>query len=160
MKTCNKKNKWKWKIDNKENKLKFLMLQWYSKNLCMIGKLSCFTTGIVFLTTVHFIYFLNTLFQTFKVPRAFTLNSYCWWICNHMVLSAALDQNSNVQSSLSPDFAFFSPPSVPERLRIQVSRIAMEDYESLNYDKDKLRAACKLPAFHGQCMMGWMATSC
>lgn len=33
------------------------------------------------------------------------------------------------------------PPSVPERLRIQVSRIAMEDYESLNYDKDKLRAA-------------------
>ncbi|KAL4233697.1 hypothetical protein ACF0H5_008377 [Mactra antiquata] len=33
------------------------------------------------------------------------------------------------------------PPSVPERLRIQVSRIAMRDYELLNYDKDRLRAA-------------------
>ena len=74
-----------------------------------------------------------------------------------MVLSAALVQNSPVQSSLSPDFAFFSPPSVPERLRIQVSRIAMDDYESLNYDKDKLRAACKLPAFpRHHCMMGWL----
>ena len=32
----------------------------------------------------------------------------------------------------------------------------MDDYESLNYDKDKLRAACKLPAFpRHQCMMGW-----
>ncbi|XP_052808073.1 diacylglycerol kinase zeta-like isoform X3 [Mya arenaria] len=33
------------------------------------------------------------------------------------------------------------PPSVPERLRIQVSRIGMRDYELLNYNKDRLRAA-------------------
>ncbi|ESO87278.1 hypothetical protein LOTGIDRAFT_107128, partial [Lottia gigantea] len=33
------------------------------------------------------------------------------------------------------------PPSVPERLRIQVSRISMTDYETLHYDKDKLRDA-------------------
>ncbi|CAG5120054.1 unnamed protein product, partial [Candidula unifasciata] len=33
------------------------------------------------------------------------------------------------------------PSSVPERLRIQVSRIGMTDYESLNFDKDKLRKA-------------------
>ncbi|XP_050392923.1 diacylglycerol kinase zeta isoform X2 [Patella vulgata] len=32
-------------------------------------------------------------------------------------------------------------PSVPERLRIQVSRISMTDYEVLHYDKDKLREA-------------------
>ncbi|XP_071134994.1 diacylglycerol kinase zeta-like isoform X40 [Mytilus edulis] len=33
------------------------------------------------------------------------------------------------------------PPSMPERLRIQVSRISMADYEMLHYDKDKLREA-------------------
>nr|XP_034334528.1 diacylglycerol kinase zeta isoform X9 [Crassostrea gigas] len=33
------------------------------------------------------------------------------------------------------------PPSMPERLRIQVSRISMADYEQLNYDKDRLRGA-------------------
>ncbi|XP_061176607.1 diacylglycerol kinase zeta-like isoform X2 [Saccostrea echinata] len=33
------------------------------------------------------------------------------------------------------------PPSMPERLRIQVSRISMADYEHLNYDKDRLRGA-------------------
>jgi len=32
---------------------------------------------------------------------------------------------------------------MPERLRIQVSRISMADYEMLHYDKDKLREACK-----------------
>jgi len=63
---------------------------------------------------------------------------------HNYLVHTALVQNRLVQPSLSPDFAFFSPPSVPERLRIQVSRIAMRDYESLNYDKDKLRAACKL----------------
>ncbi|CAG2217175.1 DGK [Mytilus edulis] len=40
-----------------------------------------------------------------------------------------------------PELAFFSPPSMPERLRIQVSRISMADYEMLHYDKDKLREA-------------------
>ncbi|CAH1798907.1 unnamed protein product, partial [Owenia fusiformis] len=31
------------------------------------------------------------------------------------------------------------PPSVAERLRIQVSKISLVDYETLHYDKDKLR---------------------
>lgn len=48
-----------------------------------------------------------------------------------------------IHSIYSPDLAFFSPPSMPERLRIQVSRISMADYEMLHYDKDKLREACK-----------------
>ncbi|XP_067676012.1 diacylglycerol kinase zeta-like isoform X3 [Haliotis asinina] len=33
------------------------------------------------------------------------------------------------------------PPSVPERLRLQVSRIGMATYEAMHYDKDKLREA-------------------
>ncbi|XP_055887784.1 diacylglycerol kinase zeta-like isoform X1 [Biomphalaria glabrata] len=41
-----------------------------------------------------------------------------------------------------PDFAFFSPPSsVPERLRLQVSRIGVTDYEMFHFEKDKLRQA-------------------
>ncbi len=32
-----------------------------------------------------------------------------------------------------------------ERLRVQVSRISMADYEALHYDKDKLKDACKSP---------------
>ncbi|XP_012941356.1 diacylglycerol kinase zeta [Aplysia californica] len=33
------------------------------------------------------------------------------------------------------------PSSLPERLRLQVSRIAMADYETLHFDKEKLRQA-------------------
>ncbi|ELT95564.1 hypothetical protein CAPTEDRAFT_165134 [Capitella teleta] len=33
------------------------------------------------------------------------------------------------------------PPAVAERLRVQVSRISMADYEALHYDKEKLREA-------------------
>lgn len=36
-----------------------------------------------------------------------------------------------------------SPSFMPEKLRIQVNRISMADYESLEYNKDKLRHACK-----------------
>ncbi|KAJ6660063.1 hypothetical protein lerEdw1_018261 [Lerista edwardsae] len=34
-----------------------------------------------------------------------------------------------------------SPHSVPERLRIRVNRIGLQDYEGLHYDKEKLREA-------------------
>ena len=37
----------------------------------------------------------------------------------------------------------YSPPAVAERLRVQVSRISMADYEALHYDKEKLREACE-----------------
>uniref|UniRef100_A0A8D0CDK8 Diacylglycerol kinase n=1 Tax=Salvator merianae TaxID=96440 RepID=A0A8D0CDK8_SALMN len=36
------------------------------------------------------------------------------------------------------------PHAVPERLRIRVNRISLQDYEGLHYDKEKLREACKL----------------
>uniref|UniRef100_A0A8C8RDF4 Diacylglycerol kinase n=1 Tax=Pelusios castaneus TaxID=367368 RepID=A0A8C8RDF4_9SAUR len=35
------------------------------------------------------------------------------------------------------------PHSVPDRLRIRVNRISLQDYEGLHYDKEKLREACK-----------------
>lgn len=60
-----------------------------------------------------------------------------------------------MQSIYSPYLAFFSPPSMPERLRIQVSRISMADYEQLNYDKDRLRGACK-SACRSLVVGGWL----
>ncbi|XP_054844599.1 diacylglycerol kinase iota isoform X2 [Eublepharis macularius] len=36
------------------------------------------------------------------------------------------------------------PHSIPERLRVRVNRISLQDYEGLHYDKEKLREACKL----------------
>uniref|UniRef100_A0A674K812 Diacylglycerol kinase n=1 Tax=Terrapene triunguis TaxID=2587831 RepID=A0A674K812_9SAUR len=35
------------------------------------------------------------------------------------------------------------PHSIPDRLRIRVNRISLQDYEGLHYDKEKLREACK-----------------
>ncbi|XP_052239926.1 diacylglycerol kinase zeta-like isoform X7 [Dreissena polymorpha] len=60
---------------------------------------------------------------------------------NQMNMIMKPKRRGSVPIANDPEFAFFSPPSVPERLRIQVSRISMRDYEQLNYDKDKLRAA-------------------
>uniref|UniRef100_A0A8C4M3S5 Diacylglycerol kinase n=1 Tax=Equus asinus asinus TaxID=83772 RepID=A0A8C4M3S5_EQUAS len=36
------------------------------------------------------------------------------------------------------------PQSVPDRLRIRVNKIGLQDYEGFHYDKEKLREACKL----------------
>ncbi|XP_077637147.1 diacylglycerol kinase iota isoform X3 [Crocuta crocuta] len=36
------------------------------------------------------------------------------------------------------------PQSVPDRLRIRVNKISLQDYEGFHYDKEKLREACKL----------------
>uniref|UniRef100_A0A8C9N5K1 Diacylglycerol kinase n=1 Tax=Serinus canaria TaxID=9135 RepID=A0A8C9N5K1_SERCA len=36
------------------------------------------------------------------------------------------------------------PHSIPDRLRIRVNRINLQEYEGLHYDKEKLREACKL----------------
>lgn len=41
-------------------------------------------------------------------------------------------------------FLFYSPQSVPDRLRIRVNKISLQDYEGFHYDKEKLREACKL----------------
>uniref|UniRef100_A0A452IJC5 Diacylglycerol kinase n=1 Tax=Gopherus agassizii TaxID=38772 RepID=A0A452IJC5_9SAUR len=35
------------------------------------------------------------------------------------------------------------PHSIPDRLRIRVNRVSLQDYEGLHYDKEKLREACK-----------------
>uniref|UniRef100_A0A452S494 Diacylglycerol kinase n=1 Tax=Ursus americanus TaxID=9643 RepID=A0A452S494_URSAM len=35
------------------------------------------------------------------------------------------------------------PQSVPDRLRIRVNKISLQDYEGFHYDKEKLREACK-----------------
>uniref|UniRef100_A0A8D0KZ35 Diacylglycerol kinase n=1 Tax=Strix occidentalis caurina TaxID=311401 RepID=A0A8D0KZ35_STROC len=37
------------------------------------------------------------------------------------------------------------PHSIPDRLRIRVNRINLQEYEGLHYDKEKLREACKIP---------------
>lgn len=43
------------------------------------------------------------------------------------------------------DFFFScSPHSIPDRLRIRVNKINLQEYEGLHYDKEKLREACKL----------------
>uniref|UniRef100_A0A2K6FKV2 Diacylglycerol kinase n=1 Tax=Propithecus coquereli TaxID=379532 RepID=A0A2K6FKV2_PROCO len=39
------------------------------------------------------------------------------------------------------------PQSVPDRLRIRVNKISLQDYEGFHYDKEKLREACKLEIF-------------
>uniref|UniRef100_A0A8C4K3J3 Diacylglycerol kinase n=1 Tax=Dromaius novaehollandiae TaxID=8790 RepID=A0A8C4K3J3_DRONO len=36
------------------------------------------------------------------------------------------------------------PHSIPDRLRIRVNRINLQEYEGLHYDKEKLREACKI----------------
>lgn len=36
-----------------------------------------------------------------------------------------------------------SPHAIPDRLRIRVNRISLQDYEGLHYDKEKLREVCK-----------------
>ncbi|XP_053108305.1 diacylglycerol kinase iota isoform X13 [Hemicordylus capensis] len=41
----------------------------------------------------------------------------------------------------APPDSFTIPHSVPERLRIRVNRIGLQDYEGLHYDKEKLREA-------------------
>jgi len=39
-----------------------------------------------------------------------------------------------------------SPHAVPDRLRLRVNRIILQDYESMQFDKERLRDICKLTA--------------
>uniref|UniRef100_A0A8C0G0P9 Diacylglycerol kinase n=1 Tax=Chelonoidis abingdonii TaxID=106734 RepID=A0A8C0G0P9_CHEAB len=41
----------------------------------------------------------------------------------------------------APPDSFTIPHSIPDRLRIRVNRISLQDYEGLHYDKEKLREA-------------------
>lgn len=50
--------------------------------------------------------------------------------------------------SLTVRFLFCSPQSIPDRLRIRVNKISLQDYEGFHYDKEKLREACKLEVPH------------
>lgn len=40
--------------------------------------------------------------------------------------------------------AYHSPHAVPERLRLRVNRIILQEYESMQFDKERLRDICKL----------------
>ncbi|XP_078232382.1 diacylglycerol kinase iota isoform X2 [Pogona vitticeps] len=53
----------------------------------------------------------------------------------HKVPSADLRRVS------APPDTFTVPHAIPERLRIRVNRISLQDYEGLHYDKEKLREA-------------------
>ncbi|XP_075796210.1 diacylglycerol kinase iota isoform X8 [Pelodiscus sinensis] len=53
----------------------------------------------------------------------------------HKVHSADLRRVS------APPDSFTIPHSIPDRLRIRVNRISLQDYEGLHYDKEKLREA-------------------
>lgn len=52
-------------------------------------------------------------------------------------------------------FLFCSPQSVPDRLRIRVNKISLQDYEGFHYDKEKLREACKL-----ELLVYFMSSAC
>lgn len=39
--------------------------------------------------------------------------------------------------------AFSSPHAVPDRLRLRVNRISLQEYDRLQYDKERLRDICK-----------------
>lgn len=56
----------------------------------------------------------------------------------------AQDPQFHSYTCLTTWFLFCSPQSVPDRLRIRVNKISLQDYEGFHYDKEKLREACKL----------------
>ncbi|XP_064629460.1 diacylglycerol kinase zeta-like isoform X4 [Lineus longissimus] len=62
-------------------------------------------------------------------------------LCNQANMVQKPKRRGSVPYLNDIDYGCCSPPSVPERLRIQVSRISMDDYETLHYDKDKLKEA-------------------
>lgn len=61
-----------------------------------------------------------------------------------LVLPGACDSHFHSLICLTTRFLFCSPQSVPDRLRIRVNKISLQDYEGFHYDKEKLREACKL----------------
>lgn len=38
-----------------------------------------------------------------------------------------------------------SPHAIPDRLRLRVNRISIQEYDRLQYDKERLRDICKNP---------------
>ncbi|XP_077195988.1 diacylglycerol kinase iota isoform X2 [Paroedura picta] len=50
-------------------------------------------------------------------------------------------RSADLRRVSAPPDSFAIPHSVPERLRIRVNRISLQDYEGLHYDKEKLREA-------------------
>uniref|UniRef100_A0A8C0V7B3 Diacylglycerol kinase n=1 Tax=Cyanistes caeruleus TaxID=156563 RepID=A0A8C0V7B3_CYACU len=53
-------------------------------------------------------------------------------------------QSADLRRVSAPPDSFTVPHSIPDRLRIRVNRINLQEYEGLHYDKEKLREACKL----------------
>ncbi|EGV92469.1 Diacylglycerol kinase iota [Cricetulus griseus] len=50
-------------------------------------------------------------------------------------------QAADLRRVSAPPGSFTIPQSVPDRLRIRVNKISLQDYEGLHYDKEKLRDA-------------------
>ncbi|GAB1290686.1 Diacylglycerol kinase iota [Apodemus speciosus] len=50
-------------------------------------------------------------------------------------------QAADLRRVSAPPGSFTIPQSVPDRLRIRVNKISLQDYEGLHYDKEKLREA-------------------
>ncbi|KAM4748682.1 diacylglycerol kinase iota [Rhinophrynus dorsalis] len=55
-------------------------------------------------------------------------------------------QSADHRRVSAPPDSFTVPHSVPDRLRIRVNRIRVQEYEGLHYDKDKLREASLVEA--------------
>uniref|UniRef100_A0A8C4YR64 Diacylglycerol kinase n=1 Tax=Gopherus evgoodei TaxID=1825980 RepID=A0A8C4YR64_9SAUR len=50
-------------------------------------------------------------------------------------------RSADLRRVSAPPDSFTIPHSIPDRLRIRVNRISLQDYEGLHYDKEKLREA-------------------
>uniref|UniRef100_A0A452IJB9 Diacylglycerol kinase n=1 Tax=Gopherus agassizii TaxID=38772 RepID=A0A452IJB9_9SAUR len=50
-------------------------------------------------------------------------------------------RSADLRRVSAPPDSFTIPHSIPDRLRIRVNRVSLQDYEGLHYDKEKLREA-------------------
>lgn len=70
----------------------------------------------------------------------------CVWVCVYMSVRACMLMC--VLTVLCLDTSelcvfFPSPHAVPDRLRLRVNRISLQEYDRLQYDKERLRDICK-----------------
>ena len=69
----------------------------------------------------------------------------CVHVCIHMPLSLCARARLNrVRARTCTSVCFSSSPhAVPDRLRLRVNRISLQEYDRLQYDKERLRDICK-----------------
>ncbi|KAK1335109.1 hypothetical protein QTO34_004689, partial [Cnephaeus nilssonii] len=59
-----------------------------------------------------------------------------------LLTTGANVQAADLRRVSAPPGSFTIPQSIPDRLRIRVNKISLQDYEGFHYDKEKLREAC------------------